>query len=344
PDGTGRTPFAGNIIPASRINAISQKIQSYYPAPDQSGIVNNDFLSGGPILDRHYIDTKVNWNRNERHLIWGKYSRMWATAGGQGAFGIAGGGGIGGADPGLGHTTIQVATLGHSYTISPNLIFDGVLGYQRMNQDVLGNDYGTNYGLNLGIPGTNGPDIRQSGFPTIQIGGYSSFGVPNWMPLFRTDESYTHSDNLTWTKGAHEIRFGFDLVRHHLNHWQPELSPAGPRGLLNFSTATTALKGGAAPTQINGYAAFLLGQEDNVQKGLQYILATGREWQFGWYARDRWQATKNLTIDLGLRYEFYPLMTRAGYGIERYDPTSNLVYMGGRGNVPENAGITVSHK
>ncbi|MGH9667865.1 MAG: hypothetical protein ACRD9L_25885, partial [Bryobacteraceae bacterium] len=84
--------------------------------------------------------------------------------------------------------------------------------------------------------------------------------------------------------------------------------------------------------------------EDNVQKGLQYILATGREWQFGWYARDRWQATKNLTIDLGLRYEFYPLMTRAGYGIERYDPTSNLVYMGGRGNVPENAGITVSHK
>ena len=61
------------------------------------------------------------------------------------------------------------------------------------------------------------------------------------MPLFRTDETYTHSDSLTWTKGAHEFRFGFDLVRHHLNHWQPELSNGGPRGLLDFNGQMTAL-------------------------------------------------------------------------------------------------------
>ena len=72
---------------------------------------------------------------------------------------------------------------------------------------------------------------------------------------------------------------------------------------------------------------------------------TGREWQFGWYARDRWQVNRNLTLNIGLRYEYYPLMTRCcGKGLERYDPTTNLLYLGGRGNTPVDAGFTVSKK
>ena len=164
------------------------------------------------------------------------------------------------------------------------------------------------------------------------------------MPLSRIEESYTHSDNLTWTKGAHEVRVGFDLVRHHLNHWQPEIGNFGPRGGLGFNGQETALKGGAAPNQYNAYAAFLLGLSDDAEKSLQNILATGREWQFGWYVRDRWQVSRKLTVNIGLRYEYYPLMTRAGYGIEQLNPYTNQVSLGGRGNTPENAGISVSKK
>ncbi len=167
------------------------------------------------------------------------------------------------------------------------------------------------------------------------------------MPLFRTDETYTTNEKLTWTKGAHEIRFGFDLVRHHLNHWQPELSAGGPRGYFDFSGSITTDNAANAPSpnQFNAYAQFLLGLSDNTQKGEQYILMTGREWQFGWFAQDRWQVSRNLTVTLGLRYELYPLMTRSNdKGIESYDPSNNNVYMGGRGSVPENAYVTVSHK
>ncbi len=345
-DGTGRLPFAGNVIPQQRLDPIAQKLQSYYPAPNYAGPnpnANNYFAAGGPILSRNYIDAKINYNASDKEAIWGKYGRMWAISGGKAVFGLAGGPGLPGSDPGLGDTTIQVATIGHTRTFSPHVILDGVIGYERQGQHVTPNDFGTNYGLQFGIPNTNGPDPLQSGFPNIGISGYTGFGVPNWMPLQRVEESYTHSDNLTWTKGAHEIRFGFDLVRHHLNHWQPEIGQ-GPRGYLGFGGGETALKGGPANNQFNGYATFLLGLTDDAEKSLQYILMTGREWQFGWYARDRWQISRNLTLDLGLRYEFYPLMTRAGKGIERYDPTTNNVYLGGRGNVPDNAGITVSHK
>jgi hypothetical protein len=343
-DGTGRQPFPGNKIPSNRLDPIALKLQSYYPSPNTSGTLNNYFASGGPILSRNYIDTKINWTVNDKESVWGKYGRMWATSGGQAVFGIAGGPGLGGSDPGLGDTTIQIATIGHTHIFSPHVILDGVLGYERQGQHVTPNDFGTNYGLQFGIPNTNGPDPLQSGFPDITISNYTGMGVPNWMPLQRVEESYTHSDNLTWTKGAHEIRFGFDLVRHHLNHWQPEVGNFGPRGGLGFGGGPTALSGGASPNQYNSYAAFLLGLSNDAEKSLQYILMTGREWQFGWYARDRWQVSRNLTINIGLRYEYYPLMTRAGKGIERYDPNTNQVFLGGRGNVPDNAGITVSHK
>ncbi|MBS1859230.1 MAG: TonB-dependent receptor, partial [Acidobacteria bacterium] len=344
PDGTGRTPFAGNIIPTSRISPIAQKIQSYYPGANygNGALVNNLFASGGPILSRNYFDAKVNYNASDKEQIWGKYGRMWAISGGSAVFGVAGGPGLGGGDPGLGDTLIQVATIGHTRTISPNLILDGVIGYERQGQHLLPNDYGTNYGQQFGIPNANGPDPLQSGFINIGISGYSGFGVPNWMPLARIEESYTHSDNLTYTHGAHEIRAGFDLVRHHLNHWQPEIGNFGPRGGFGFAGGQTALNGGPAPNQYNAYAAFLLGLSNDSEKSLQNILATGREWQFGWYVRDRWQVSRKLTVNIGLRYEYYPLMTRAGYGIERLDPYTNQVYMGGRGNTPMDAGISVS--
>ena len=347
PDGSGRTPFAGNIIPGNRIDSIAQKIQSYYPSLNYVGpnpFSNNYFASGGPILSRNYLDAKVNFTASDKQTIWGKYGRMWAKSGGNAVFGIAGGPGLPGADPGLGDTLIQVATIGHSRVLSTNLLLDGVVGYERQGQHLLPNDFGTNYGQQMGIPNANGPDPLQSGFINISISGYTGFGVPNWMPLSRIEESYTQSDNITWTKGAHELRFGFDLVRHHLNHWQPEIGNFGPRGGFGFGGGETALKGGPAQNQYNAYAAFLLGLSDDSEKSLQNILATGREWQFGFYVRDRWQVNRKLTINVGLRYEYYPLMTRAGKGIERLDPFTNQVYLGGRGTTPDNAGISVSKK
>lgn len=345
PDGSGRQPFPGNVIPPDRISAIAQKLQSYFPSPNLAGAANNYFASAVPKFDRDYIDVKVNYNRNERHSLFAKYGHLGAIVGGAGIFGVAGGPAPG-SDPGLGDTKINNGSLGHTYIFSPSVLIDGVFGYQRMEQVVKGQDYGTNYGTQLGIPGLNGPDQTQSGFPNIEFPNapYNNMGVPNWMPAFRTEESFTTSHNVSWTKGAHELRFGFDGVLHRMNHFQPELG-AGPRGDLAFDSGPTSLGPNGNGDQYNTYAAFLLGLPVEEQKSLQYILMTPREWQFGWYARDRWQVSRKMTVNLGLRYEFYPLMTRAaGKGIERLDPATNLVYLGGRGNVPKDTGVTVSHK
>ena len=344
-NGTGRTPFAGNIIPTNRLSPAAQKIQANYPTANVNltGTQNNYLTSAVPTFNRDYNDIKINYNMSDKQQIFGHYGIMKALVVGKPVFGE----GIGpapGADPGTGDTKVQNMSLGTNRVITPSLLFDGVIGYQRQDQTVKGTDFGQDFATKLGIPGIGGVDPREQGFPNISISGYNGFGVPGWMPLERIEENYTLSGNLSWTKGKHAMRFGFNGVNYRMTHWQPELG-AGPRGQFTFAGGPTALNGGATTTPFNAYAAFLLGESNNVQKSIQYIPIAPREYQFSWYAQDRWQVSRKLTMTLGLRYELYPLMTRATQkGIERLDPETNLVYLGGRGSVPKDAGVTVSKK
>ena len=338
PDGTERTRFANNVIPTARLDPIALKVQSYYPLPNQPGTVNNFHSADAPPFARQYIDLKLNYNVSDKYSMWGKYGNMDAPVSGRAIFGEAGGPAPGG-NPGNGETMVNLVTLGHTYTFSPSFLYDGVIGFWRQDQDVLPQDFGMDF--DLGIPGIGGPDPRQKGFPNINP-GYTGFGSPGWQPLERIEENWTTSQNFTLIKGAHQLRFGFDGILLKLTHWQPELG-GGPRGVINFNGDVTSLNGGAAPDQFNTYAAFLLGRSSGMAKALQHIIATGREWQFAGFVTDRWQASPKLTLNFGLRYEFFPLMTRAGgKGLERYDPNTNQMFLGGRGSVPGNAGITVS--
>ena len=338
-DGTERIPFQNKMIPLSRQSPISRNIQTYIPEPTHPGTNNNFHSFGSPPFDRAYYDSKLNFTVNQNYSFWAKHGFMDAPVSGTPIFGDAGGPAPGGS-PGEAETYVNLGTFGHTYTFSPTLLYDGVFGYWRQDQFVNPTDLGKDFGL--GIPGLGGSDPRQIGFPRIQPGPYTRLGAPGWQPLSRVEENWTTSQNFTWIKNTHQIRFGFDGILLKLAHWQPELG-GGPRGTINFNGDTTSLNGGAAPGQFNHYASFLLGETSQMQKAIQHVLATGNEWQFAWYVTDRWQLSPRMTVNLGLRYEYYPLMSRAGgKGIERYDPQTNQMYLGGRGSTPKNAGIEVS--
>ncbi|MFN7622682.1 MAG: TonB-dependent receptor domain-containing protein, partial [Acidobacteriota bacterium] len=308
--------------------------------------------------DRNNYDVKVNWNRNENHQIWGKFSHMRALVVGNFALGAAGGGTLGAGGSGKGTTTSYVYTAGHTLTLGSGLLVDGNFSYTQRKHNTIPPDYGTNFGLDtLRIPGTNGPDIRQSGIPQFFFSTYSGLGNQNgWSPVERDERSYTFTQNVTKLSGNHDLRFGVDIVKHLLDHWQPEIG-VGPRGGFSFSGNSTTLNGGPGPNQFNSLASFLLGMPNVVSKSLQYETMTTREWQMGFFVRDRWQATRNLTLTLGLRYELFPMMNRADRGIERLDLNSPVVrnaagqpngtmtvLIGGRGSNPNDLGVGSSKK
>jgi len=350
PNGAGRQPFAGNIVPSARISPIFAEIQKLAPLPnapatDTFGLQSNFINSGTFKLDRDNYDIKTNYQATQNLMIWGKYSRMVAPVTGLQAFGQLVGPGIGSANNGNGDTTVQIPTVGFNLTASSTMFIDGVFGYSRFDQTVSGVDFGTNWGQDVfKIPGTNGGrtfanDDRYSGMPVFNQ-GFTAWGqTSTWIPAFRNDRSYTFSLNVSKLKGAHELRFGYDMVRHAMNHWQPETG--NPRGAITFGGNATMVQGGISQS-INSYAAGLLGQITSYSKSVQYFLMQTREWQYGLYFRDRWRVNNKLTVNLGLRYEYYPLINRGDRGIERWDPATNLVYLGGLGNTPSNAGVSIS--
>src|SRR4029453_16190454 len=200
-DGTGRSVFSSggqvNVIPQARLNVPMSRLLNLVPLPNEDGDTDNYFNSGTQRLNRNNVDAKVNWNRNERHQLWVKYSAMAALVHGDFSLGEAGGeclcdGGIGDGD-----TLVQIAGIGQTYTVSPNFLIDGTLGWTRFGQSVEPPDLGVNFGSDvLGIPGTNGPDPRESGMPPMFISGYSDLGNPEgWSPLYRNDQSYTFNNN-----------------------------------------------------------------------------------------------------------------------------------------------------
>ena len=367
PDGTGRTPFPNQA--AIPIDPIAAKILALIPAPTGPGNTANYFKSATQKLNRNNFDGKVDWNRTSRHSIFAKYSAMKSVFHGEPSLGQA----IGdcACDGGLGdfHDFVQLVTVGHTLTLSPTLVVDGTVGFTRMSEYGQTPDFGTNIGSDvLGIPGTNnGSDLRSSGIPFFAISGYANLGnSEGWNPAFRNDWSFTTSHNVRWSHGKHQISAGTDIVHHHLNHWQPELG-AGPRGEFDFGGGATALKCPAppapqppgcpapAPNQYNALAQFELGLAGElgvssggsvgVGRSEQFIKATAKEWQFGWFVGDRYRITNKLTVTLGLRYEYYPLMTRDGaFQFDRYDFTTNNVLLGGIGGNPSHVGVTTSKK
>jgi hypothetical protein len=350
-----RTPFANNVVPQSRFNPIFPNIYKDAPLPNQVSptdpfnLSGNYYAAGVLKLDRNQYDFKMNYAASERLMIWGKYSRMDAPVAGKYIFGDLGGTALG--TEGFGDTKSQIPTIGYNYTFSPTFFMDGVFGYTRMDQVVGIPNVDKNIGLDVWkIPGTNGgtqfaKDTRYGGAPIVQGFGFNYVGVgATWAPVWRVEQVYNYQTNFSKIKGAHEFRWGFEARRLMMNHWQPET--ANPRGNITFGagstyhpTLNTTLRG--AP---NSYASALLGLVGTYSKSIQNFEMVTREPQYGFYFRDRWQVNRKLTLNLGLRYEFFPLINRGDRGIERWDPSTNIVYFGGIGNTPRNAGVTVSKK
>lgn len=335
PGGTGREQFAGFVIPSHLISPIARAINAYYPMPNTTQDLNSnglldDFTTPREVqVDRDNYDLKLTLQRSSEHAIWGKFAMLDAE--------VVDNFQLGFDDGSLGDTRVYVVGFGHTWTLSPTTLLDGNIGANIQNQQVTGPDFGQNIGFDLGIPGTNGPDIRQSGMPNFQ-NGYAIGTTPSWMPLFRKERSYTFSSALTKVFPRHELRLGVDVVRHELNHIQAEFGNYGVRGGFAFSGNITGAPG-YVPLGWNSYAAYLMGLSSFFSKDVQTEEMTGREWQSAIYLRDRWNVSDRLTLSLGLRMEHYPLMKRADRGIERLDYDTYEVLIGGRGDVPEDVGI-----
>lgn len=342
-NGTGRQAFTGNRIPANRIDPAAVKMIQLLPTPTSAGFTNNYFAADTYEFNRDNFDFKVNYNPTAKASMFLRYSISPSEIFDPPSLGTAGGDALAGGQPGLAPGRVQSAAVGGTYTLSPTVLLDGNIGFTRQRLGAENVDIDKNYGLeDLQIPGTNGPDRLQGGYPRFNITGNSALGNPNVSnPFLFRDNQYVAVGNLGWMRGSHSLRLGAEYTYYTINHFQPQAA-FGPRGGFNFTGGLTALSGGTAPNQFNAWADFLLGLPQAMGKDLQYINpAAVRMPSWGFYARDQWQVNRKLTLNYGLRYEYYPFATRDHRGGERYDPVTDKVLVGGLGSTPEDTGVDV---
>jgi hypothetical protein len=351
-NGTGRTEFLNKQIPASRISAITKKIADMTPLPNQPGLRNNFFATAPFIFDRHRADTKFNYNASSKLTMFGRFGMLHYDTYNQQVFGdVLGGPTItaGTGNPGYGDGNVYSLTTAGTYIFSPSLIMDAYFGYTVMDTSVKQPRIDEKIGLDfLGIPGTNGPRRFEGGWPRFIVSDYTNIGMSDAnMPYARHEPQFQYVANFNWTKGSHEVKFGFDIYRQHSDQNQPEGvgAPHGAQGGFTFQGGPTQLSGGPASNQFNSYSAFLLGLPRVTGKILLVPdIYTNRAWLHSLYVRDRWNATRKLTLSYGLRWEYFPHPTRADRGLERYDVDANKILICGVGVVPTNCGVEVSKR
>jgi len=155
--------------------------------------------------------------------------------------------------------------------------------------------------------------------------------------------NFDYVNNWTKTKSTHLIKWGFDIRRERQDLLQTQVF--NPRGRFQFTAGPTALNGDPQTSFGNSFAAFLLDRPNQIGRDLAIIFPARRNTIYNLYFQDKWQITQKLTVDLGMRWEYWPSSTpHFPAGFSNYNPFNNTLELAGLGNVPNDLGIKSQKK
>ncbi len=285
--------FPGNIIPRSLISETALRLLDYYPAANQPGTASNLQATRSVTDDADQLLMRGDQNLGNKIRLYVRYNWFDTYTSNLEAVPVSG---I--TQPRVNKNTLVTYT----HTLKPTLLNDFRIGYHRIDFDTVNYFYVNDIasaGADLGIPGFDG-DVRfqNPGIPSINISNFNGLGGggTNW---FQFDTTFQVSNVLAYSRGSHNIRTGFDLRRMATGR----RAANDPRGRFDFTGVMT------------GYsvADFLLGLPRTVIPPTDQIQGHVGQWRNGFFVNDVWQATRDLTLSLGLRYELNtPVQTYEG--------------------------------
>ncbi|MPZ20799.1 MAG: TonB-dependent receptor [Luteitalea sp.] len=345
PDGTGRTPFPNNRIPVGRISPIARRILENLPMPNLDGVP-----LGGTNYEKPYVrekrtnqyDIKITTQLTPGDHLSIRYSYQNAATYDPATFGIWGG--IK-EFAGFGTNPTQNVAGNYNKTWSSTLIQEVRVGMSYYHNEALTEADGLNTSDEVGIRGVN-LSRSSSGISTIDVSGYNAtlIGFSASLPWDRSERTWTMATTATKLHGNHTLKIGGDL-RYNRDYLLQVQGNGGQRGVFRFRGATTAIPTDTSAQNgfANAFAAFLLDAPQSLGRDLLTDVEDPgtRHWGIFSYIHDKWQVRPNVTIDLGLRHEYYtPLVGLTGRGgLSNYDPVNNTLRVAGYSEVPENLGV-----
>ena len=337
--GANRTRFANNIIPADRISPIARRLLAFIPDPNVAAALGQNNYQEAQTREKTTdgFDSKINYAVNEKNQTSFRLSFMRPVVFDPGSFEQYGGPANGGF-AGTGTNTSWSGAGTWTRVISAKTVLDvrGGLNYYKNVTTTQGNGLTTS--TDVGIPGAN-LDEYTSGISQIMIASHGDplLGFSASQPWDRSEKTWNFTGTLTRLLASHTVKVGGEWRSNDDMLLQTQ-DAGGPRGRFAFNASGTGIpsESNTLSGPANAFASFLLDWPNTVQRDLKVFDRPGTKHQAVFlFMQDKWQLHSNVTVDLGLRWEYYtPLQGLEGKGsLSNYDPATHTLRVSGYGDL-----------
>ena len=313
----------GPVIQAGAIDSAGLAYFNLFPAPNQG---TNIFVGNYKNVQySHDFDARIDQIFNPNNNFYARFAYNNVYTDSPGIFPDATIGGIT-LNPsfigyGLGNAKdlAYQGSLNYVHTFNANLLLELKAAYTRVDNESSPETDGLNPNQAIGQPNINTPISNSTGLAPIVVVTGASLGSVLFQPLKDQDNTFQYLGSVTYTRGAHNFKFGENFIRRQLTSFQSGY----PEGLWIFLN----------------YPGLVQGQYLNTQRSLQLVVPHLRTLESGTYVQDDWHASKMLTINAGLRYDHFTPYTEITNSISTFNPQNAQLQVAGVGGVSNTAGI-----
>jgi hypothetical protein len=327
---TGAMTASNPFVPAGCVDAVNKQINpacidpvaarliDLYPLPNVPGAgLSNNFISNG-ILDSDIdqFDVRVDHSLSTADNIFARYSFQETDRREPPALesGVA-----------SGDFASNIFIRGQNFVGGWSRVFGSAVfsefrvGYNRVRSDSVHPSFGVDVNSEVGIRGVPQDPRFFGGLPHMPISRFTRLGGPFFRPQFQTSQVYQFAENLTWIRGNHSLKFGFEKRRDLVTY----IDLRSLNGELGFNDGRyTGF----------GLGDFLLGLSSTQRLTLfhQPDLYTDG-WQV--YAQDSWRLSSQVTLNAGLRYEYFTPLADRNNQLTNIDPATGQILTASDGDV-----------
>jgi Carboxypeptidase regulatory-like domain/TonB dependent receptor/TonB-dependent Receptor Plug Domain len=335
---TGVVYPAGTPIPAGAINPLSAQIIGYFHQFENqlpvaglptTGLNSNDYSAQVPFTDNSDKgDLRLDYQQNPNSSWFLRISDRKETGVNNPTIPLP----LDGQTNGTIRILDQQVALGYTHTFGADKVLDARLGLSKTEAGKYTLSIGQN---DFTIPGLPDNPIVAGGLPSVGISGFTGFGRQSTNPQWQNPSLLDPKVNFTWVRGKHSLKFGYEYehIWMAVNDNNPLYGSFTYGSGYSLCTAVNSplcaktASGGAAPAAPvtdTYWADFLFGTTTSYQLANYFVVHLRQTIQSA-YAQDDWKITPNLTLNLGLRWEYGSPYSEENNYISNFDPASQSV-------------------